>query len=258
MRTYTDSQMILSGDCVSSISVLWSLCYVNTQGEKLFMFLYSGNIGTELSSTNLGMFITSDAGNSWRQVRTIQVYTLPVCLLWTEDVFMLKVCCQKWSKWVFLFFFFSQWRFLMKSTTFGSLTMEGLYWQSYTQRHQFDTYGRCSGSSTIADVTIIGGRNSRYWSCGGKLLGYHFIVCVRVCWGYSMQHMITFNVFEMLMGQVCMIIVSALQLQNRAWIISNRRDSVIALYSWLDMMVWVLLCKWEVEQGGNMRLRMPS
>lgn len=105
MRTYTDLQMILSGDCVSSISVLWSLCYVNTQGEKLFMFLYSGNIGTELSSTNLGMFITSDAGNSWRQVRTTQVYTLPVCLLWTEDVFMLKVCCQKWSKWVFLFFF---------------------------------------------------------------------------------------------------------------------------------------------------------
>ncbi|XP_071336489.1 VPS10 domain-containing receptor SorCS3 isoform X1 [Trachinotus anak] len=28
----------------------------------------TGNIGTELSSTNLGMFITSDAGNSWRQI----------------------------------------------------------------------------------------------------------------------------------------------------------------------------------------------
>uniref|UniRef100_A0A8C3APV2 Sortilin related VPS10 domain containing receptor 3b n=1 Tax=Cyclopterus lumpus TaxID=8103 RepID=A0A8C3APV2_CYCLU len=28
----------------------------------------AGNIGTELSSTNLGMFITSDAGNSWRQI----------------------------------------------------------------------------------------------------------------------------------------------------------------------------------------------
>lgn len=48
--------------------VLWSLCYVNTDWVKLFMFLYSGNTGTELSSTNLGMFITSDAGNSWRQV----------------------------------------------------------------------------------------------------------------------------------------------------------------------------------------------
>ncbi|XP_034464332.1 VPS10 domain-containing receptor SorCS3 [Hippoglossus hippoglossus] len=28
----------------------------------------TGNIGTALSSTNLGMFITSDAGNSWRQI----------------------------------------------------------------------------------------------------------------------------------------------------------------------------------------------
>ncbi|XP_053292323.1 VPS10 domain-containing receptor SorCS3 [Pleuronectes platessa] len=28
----------------------------------------TGNIGAELSSTNLGMFITSDAGNSWRQI----------------------------------------------------------------------------------------------------------------------------------------------------------------------------------------------
>ncbi|GLD65155.1 VPS10 domain-containing receptor SorCS3-like protein, partial [Lates japonicus] len=28
----------------------------------------TGNIGTELSSTNRGMFITSDAGNSWRQI----------------------------------------------------------------------------------------------------------------------------------------------------------------------------------------------
>lgn len=36
---------------------------------KLFMILYSGNIGPELSSSNLGMFISSDAGNSWRQVR---------------------------------------------------------------------------------------------------------------------------------------------------------------------------------------------
>lgn len=39
--------------------------------EFIYLFLFSGNIGTELSSTNLGMFITSDAGNSWRQVRPI-------------------------------------------------------------------------------------------------------------------------------------------------------------------------------------------
>ncbi|XP_053730343.1 VPS10 domain-containing receptor SorCS3 [Synchiropus splendidus] len=32
------------------------------------IIIATGNIGTELSSTNLGMFITSDAGNSWRQI----------------------------------------------------------------------------------------------------------------------------------------------------------------------------------------------
>lgn len=33
-----------------------------------WLLLFSGNIGPELS-TNSGMFITSDAGNTWRQVR---------------------------------------------------------------------------------------------------------------------------------------------------------------------------------------------
>uniref|UniRef100_A0A3B3D5D5 Sortilin related VPS10 domain containing receptor 3b n=1 Tax=Oryzias melastigma TaxID=30732 RepID=A0A3B3D5D5_ORYME len=32
------------------------------------IIIATGNIGTELSSTNLGMFITADAGNSWRQI----------------------------------------------------------------------------------------------------------------------------------------------------------------------------------------------
>lgn len=37
---------------------------------KQFFVLHSaGNIGTELSPSNAGMFITSDAGNNWRQVR---------------------------------------------------------------------------------------------------------------------------------------------------------------------------------------------
>lgn len=43
---------------------------------EIFIFLCSGNIGTELSSTNSRMFITSDAGNSWRQVRPMLVRTM--------------------------------------------------------------------------------------------------------------------------------------------------------------------------------------
>lgn len=50
--------------------------------SKLSIIWYSGNIGTELSSTTMGMFLTSDAGNSWRQVRL--VFTV-------HDAFILKV-----------------------------------------------------------------------------------------------------------------------------------------------------------------------
>lgn len=32
------------------------------------MWHFAGNIGAELSYSNVGMFISSDAGNSWRQV----------------------------------------------------------------------------------------------------------------------------------------------------------------------------------------------
>lgn len=79
------------------IGVLWSLCYVNTHRVKLFMFLCSGNIGTELSSTNLGMFITSDAGNSWRQVG---LHTARVYLKQIMDSCWKRVC-HEWSKCVF-------------------------------------------------------------------------------------------------------------------------------------------------------------
>lgn len=34
----------------------------------LFLCRFAGNIGAELSYSNVGMFISSDAGNSWRQV----------------------------------------------------------------------------------------------------------------------------------------------------------------------------------------------
>lgn len=87
---------------IARVDLLWRLCYVNTNGPKLFMFLHPGNIGTELSSTNLGMFITSDAGNSWRQVRAIWVCILARVRPKSADVFILKVCCHKWSKCVFL------------------------------------------------------------------------------------------------------------------------------------------------------------
>lgn len=36
--------------------------------ELLPLTFVSGNIGSELSYTDIGMFISSDGGNSWRQV----------------------------------------------------------------------------------------------------------------------------------------------------------------------------------------------
>lgn len=35
----------------------------------LFYLLYSGVVGPELASNNVSIFITSDAGNSWREVQ---------------------------------------------------------------------------------------------------------------------------------------------------------------------------------------------
>lgn len=36
--------------------------------EFLTFACFAGNIGSELSYTDVGMFISSDGGNSWRQV----------------------------------------------------------------------------------------------------------------------------------------------------------------------------------------------
>lgn len=48
----------------------------------------AGNIGAELSYNNVGMFISSDAGNSWRQVsftpRSSQLTDLYNCEMMTE------------------------------------------------------------------------------------------------------------------------------------------------------------------------------
>lgn len=138
---------------------------------KLFTFLYSGNIGTELSSTNLGMFITSDAGNSWRQVRPIWVYALH---MFTLNRWWIHIESMQWS----CMFLFSpivhHRRFLMKSTTFGFSTTEGLCWQSYTRWRRFDTCGRCSYSPTIADIVITEGRDCRCWSGSEELTQIYF------------------------------------------------------------------------------------
>lgn len=53
--------------CVFLFCVLFSL------------WRFAGNIGAELSYSNVGMFISSDAGNSWRQVRVTPVLIFRVC-----------------------------------------------------------------------------------------------------------------------------------------------------------------------------------
>lgn len=47
-----------------------SICMVNnnTSVRVTAVLFLSGNIGPELSFSNTGMFISSDAGNTWRQV----------------------------------------------------------------------------------------------------------------------------------------------------------------------------------------------
>lgn len=146
-----------------------------------------------------------------------------------------------------------QCRFSRKNTTFGFLTMEGLCWQSYMHRRQFDTYGRWSYSSTVADVIITVGRDCRHWSCSVKLLGYNFIFCG----GDFMQPMITFNVLKCWWVKFAWLLYRLCSFKTASGSFPTE-ESVTALYSRLDMMLWVLLCKWEVEQGGNMKLRMPS
>uniref|UniRef100_A0AAV2LPW3 Sortilin N-terminal domain-containing protein n=1 Tax=Knipowitschia caucasica TaxID=637954 RepID=A0AAV2LPW3_KNICA len=42
---------------------------ITTKSSAPGIIVATGNIGPELSFNNVGMFISSDAGNSWRQVR---------------------------------------------------------------------------------------------------------------------------------------------------------------------------------------------
>lgn len=50
----------------------------------------SGCIGSELTNSNVSVFITSDAGNAWRQVRTF--YYQDVVLLLFHFLFILLKC----------------------------------------------------------------------------------------------------------------------------------------------------------------------
>jgi len=79
-----------------------------------------------------------------------------------------KMCFNEMCKCIVIFSV--HWcRFLMKSSTFGFLTMEGLCWQFSMQWHRFDTCGRCSLSSE----KHAGGRNCR--SSNGKLPRCNFL-----------------------------------------------------------------------------------
>lgn len=47
----------------------------------LFLVYFPGNIGSELSYNNVAMFISSDAGNNWRQVRLLHTSVLNIYVL---------------------------------------------------------------------------------------------------------------------------------------------------------------------------------
>lgn len=103
---------------------------------------------------------------------------------------------------------------------------------------------------TIADIIITAGWSCRCWSCWGSVF---FIFPGGGPWCSIWLHLMFWNGDGPSLHDYC-IGTAALELSESF----PTEESVTALYSWLDMMVWVLLCKWEVEQGGNMRLRMPS
>lgn len=65
----------------------------------------AGNIGAELSYNNVGMFVSSDAGNTWRQVRftprfsptdrlTQQFQTLTAAVKYLHPAGFIEFCCQ--------------------------------------------------------------------------------------------------------------------------------------------------------------------
>lgn len=56
--------------------LLVSLCYKPSHPLKSSCIVSPGNIGSELTESDISMFISSDAGNTWRQVNIIVTYVV--------------------------------------------------------------------------------------------------------------------------------------------------------------------------------------
>lgn len=169
--------------------------------------------------------------------------TLCTYLLSTDYVFILKVYWQEWHHFFLLFFNVSLMQIFDEEHNVWFLdnggAMLAVLHATTPIRHLW---------WVIATVIIFVGRSCTC-SYNGKLHLYGFILFV---WCSLWLHLMFWKADG---SSFCMIIDSALRLEKCQ---NYRRLSVTAFYSCLDMMVWVLLCKWKVEQDGNLRLRMPS
>lgn len=111
---------------------------------RLTVLRSAGNTGTELSSANAGMFITSDAGNSWRQVRR----RLPRHNAALSDAHIVdgddRGRKKEKENETCVVFQISprRRRSSTRSTTSGSWTTAGPCWPSCIPRRPFDTCGR--------------------------------------------------------------------------------------------------------------------
>lgn len=201
------------------------ICYVKYTPSEDFMFSYSGNIGPELSSTNLGMFITSDAGNSWRQVRPCQGQCWFALVQRCKCV--LSTCAAADFRWGVQHLVSWQWR-----RSAGSLT-----------RSHTDSTLMVGGQKTD-DRCVVG------WNCLGIILSFFFFLNG----GWSGVPPDYISCFEILDGPS----LRDYFIFRTVRIISTRVESVTVLYSCSELMVWVLLCKSQVEQGRNLRLPLIS
>lgn len=64
------------GVLLSAVDLLREKCDSPLTTQELIIYVsacISGNVGPELSYTDVGMFVSSDGGNSWRQVIPIEV-----------------------------------------------------------------------------------------------------------------------------------------------------------------------------------------
>ena len=167
-----------------------------------WILLFSGNIGPELS-TNSGMFITSDAGNTWRQVRVHRLTFRRLSLLGGHQ-------CNKCTS--------------FHDADLRRRAQRLVSWQrrSYV--------GGLTSSNTYS--TLMVGRSS----------------CCNY-WRYELQSNMVYLLFWF---------SSWLHIMFSTAELFPTEESIAALYLCLDLIVWVLLCKWKPLHGGNTRVRMPS